>query len=168
MPKRTQPPSPVKLSKDQIEYLEARMAKFAHRNPSSGISTEDYRKLYAYLAVQKITYLYDDELLEKLTWVDTKETGMSEELLDAFLIADLGGEIHLNLFQFKFRENYDGGISTKDLYAFVDRMNRVFLRGDLLDEKTLKGFSVVRKAFEEARRANRRARSASRSAPAPW
>ena len=77
-------------------------------------------------------------------------------MLDAYLIVDQGDEIQLKLFQFKFREQYDGGISTKDLYAFVDRMNRVFLRGDLQDSKTLEAFKEVRGALDEARKADRK------------
>jgi len=70
---------------------------------------------------------------------------------------DQGDEIQLKLFQFKFRENYGGGISTKELYAFVDRMNRVFLRGDLQDPKTLEAFKEVREALVEARKSNKKA-----------
>jgi hypothetical protein len=111
------------------------------------------------LAVQKITHLYDDELFEGLIAVDNKQTGKQEELLDAYLIVPQGDEIQLKLFQFKFKENYDGGISTKELYPFVDRMNRVFLRGDLQDEKTLEAFQEVRQALDEARKANKHART---------
>ncbi len=135
------------------------MDHFARRNPSSGISPTEYSYLYSYLALQKITYLYDDELIEGLKWVDKKKSGKSEELLDAYLIVNLGDEIQLKLFQFKFQENYGGGISTKELYAFVDRMNRVFLRGDLQDAQTLEAFKEVRSALEEARKANVRART---------
>jgi len=149
----------VKLSAEQIQYLKNRMTHLAERNPSSGIKGTEYATLYEYLAAQKITYLYDDELFEGLRFVDTKKTGKAEELLDAYLIVDQGDEIHLKLFQFKFKENYDGGISTKELYAFVDRMNRVFLRGDLQDQKTLEAFKEVREALNEARKANQRART---------
>src|ERR1044072_9770562 len=117
-----------KLNSDQIHYLKERMEQLSERNPSWGIGKKDYASLYDYLAVQKITYLYDDELFEGLRFVDNKKTGKVEELLDAYIIVDQGDEIQLKLFQFKFRENYDGGVSTKDLYAFVDRMNRVFLQ----------------------------------------
>ena len=149
----------VKLSPDQIQYLGGKMRDLAGRNPSCGIKPTDYATLYPYLAIQKITYLYDDELFEGLKFVDHKRTGKSEELLDAYLIVDQGDEIQLKLLQFKFRENYDGGISTKELYAFVDRMNRVFLRGDLQDARTLEAFKEVRQALDEAREANRRART---------
>src|SRR5205807_5693887 len=159
MPKAKKPPGEVKLSPDQIQYLKERMAHLADRNPSCGINRTDYAELYQYLATQKITYLYDDELFEGLKFVDKKKTGKSEELLDAYLIVDQGDEIQLKLFQFKFRENYDGGISTKDLYAFVDRMNRVFLRGDLQDPKTLEAFKEVREALDEARKTNKKART---------
>jgi hypothetical protein len=98
-------------------------------------------------------------LFEGLKVVDRKKTGKSEEGLDAYLIIDQGDEIHLKLFQFKFKEAYDGGISTKELYAFVDRMNRVFLRGDLQDPKTLEAFKEVRDALGDARETNKRART---------
>ncbi len=71
------------------------MEELAGRNPSWGIQPIDYRRLYEYLAVQKITYLYDDELYDGLTHVDSKLTGLQEELLDAFLIVDNGEEIQL-------------------------------------------------------------------------
>jgi hypothetical protein len=159
MPKAKQPVGEVKLSATQIQYLKEKMSHLADRNPSCGIASSDYSALFPYLATQKITYLYDDELFEGLKFVDRKITGKSEELLDAYLIVEQGDEIQLKLFQFKFRENYDGGISTKDLYAFVDRMNRVFLRGDLQDPKTLEAFKEVREALDEARIGNKRART---------
>ena len=137
MPRVRTPIAEVKLQPDQIQFLKDRMVHLVERNPSCGIVQTDYKTLYYYLAVQKITYLYDDELFEGLKFVDKNMTGKSEELLDAYLIVDQGDEIHLKLFQFKFRQTYDGGISTKDLYAFVDRMNRVFLRGDLQDPSVL-------------------------------
>lgn len=145
-----------KLTPDQIAYLQDRMSHLTDLNPSWTIPRDDYPALYFYLAVQKITQLYDDELFEGLKFTDRKKTGKSEELLDAYLI-DQGDEIQLKLFQFKFKENYDGGISTKELYAFVDRMNRVFLRGDLQDKKTMEAFGEVRKALDEARSTNKRA-----------
>lgn len=157
MPKVKQPVGEVKLTPDQIQHLKERMARLAERNPSCGVKQTDHETLYYYLAIQKITYLYDDELFEGLKFVDHKKTGKSEELLDAYLIVDQGDEIHLKLFQFKFREHYDSGISTKELYAFVDRMNRVFLRGDLQDPKTLEAFKEVREALQEKRAANTRA-----------
>ncbi|MGH9842577.1 MAG: hypothetical protein ACREEM_27865, partial [Blastocatellia bacterium] len=159
MSKAKQPFGEVRLADEQKQYLKERMAHLADRNPSWSINRTDDAKLYFYLAIQKITYLYDDELFEKLKFVDRKMTGKSEELLDAYLIDVQGDEIQLKLFQFKFREQYDGGISTKDLYAFVDRMNRVFLRGDLQDPKTLEAFKEVREALDEARAANKRART---------
>lgn len=159
MPKAKQPVGEVKLTPDQIQYLKGRMARLAERNPSWGFKPTECARLYFYLALQKITYLYDDELFELLKFVDNKITGKTEELLDAYLILDQGDEIHLKLFQFKFRENYNGGISTKELYAFVDRMNRVFLHGDLQDTKTLEAFKEVREALEEARRANKKAKT---------
>jgi hypothetical protein len=159
MSKAKYPGGEVKLTPDQIQYLQERMAHLADRNPSWGITRTDYRKLFHYLAIQKITYLYDDELFEGLKFVDRQMTGKSEELLDAYLIVDQGDEVQLKLFQFKFQDNYAGGISTKELYAFVDRMNRVFLRGDLQDPKTLEAFKEVREALNYAREANKRART---------
>jgi AIPR protein len=159
MPRTKKPVGDVKLTPEQIQYLKGRMTRLAERNPSWRIKGTDYATLYEYLAAQKITYLYDDELFEGLRFVDTKRTGKQEELLDAYLIVDQGDEIQLKLFQFKFRENYDGGISTKELYAFVDRMNRVFLRGDLQDTKTLEAFKEVREALVEAKKYNKRAQT---------
>lgn len=149
----------ARLASEQIDFLQTKMSNLARRNPSWGIAPENYKDLFPYLAVQKTTYLYDDELFEGLRFVDHKKTGKSEELLDAYLILDQGDELHLKLFQFKFKNDYSGGISTKELYAFVDRMNRVFLRSDLLDETALEGFAEVRSALDEARRANKRART---------
>ncbi len=159
MSKAKQPVGEVKLTTDQIQYLQERMAHLADRNLSWGIKPTDYGKLYYYLAIQKITYLYDDELFEGLKFVDRHMTGKAEELLDAYLIVDQGDELHLKLFQFKFRQSYDSGISTKELYAFVDRMNRVFLRSDLQDPNTLEAFKEVREALDQARAANKRART---------
>jgi hypothetical protein len=159
MPKAKPTSDGVKLTPDQTLFLKEKMAHLAERNPSWGIKPDNFAELFIYLAVQKITYLYDDELFEGLKFVDTKKTGKSEELLDAYLILEQGDEVQLKLFQFKFRESYDGGISTQELYAFVDRMNRVFLRGDLQDAKTLEAFKEVRTALEEARAGNRRART---------
>ena len=159
MPKAKRAVNDVKLSPDKIQFLKEKMEHLAQRNPSSGVSSTDHRNLYFYLAVQKITYLYDDELFEGLKFVDHKKTGKSEELLDAYLILEQGDEIQLKLFQFKFTDKYDGGISTKELYAFVDRMNRVFLRGDLQDAKTLEAFKEVRTALDEARQGNPRAKT---------
>ncbi len=157
MPKAKASMESVKLTADQIGFLKGKMSHLAERNPSWGIKPNDYPSLFYYLAVQKVTYLYDDELFEGLRFVDHKKTGKAEELLDAYLILDQGDEIQVKLFQFKFREAYDEGISTKELYAFVDRMNRVFLRGDLQDTKTLEAFKEVREALDEARDANKRA-----------
>ena len=147
-----------KLSSGQIDFLKERMLHLAQRNPSAKLDPNDYRRLYYYLAAQKITSLYDDELFEKMDIVDNNLTGKQEELLDAYMVLDVGDEIHLKLFQFKFTEKWDGGISTKELYAFVDRMNRVFQRGDLQDERTLEAFKEVRLALEEARKANKKAK----------
>jgi hypothetical protein len=149
----------VKLDEGQIAYLEGQMARLAERNPSWKIQTSDHKTLFPYLVAQKLTYLYDDEVFELLTPVDTHLTGKEEELLDHYLILDTGEEVQLKLFQFKFREKYDGGVSTKELYAFVERMNKVFLHGDLQDDKTLEAFKEVRDAFERALKANPKARA---------
>ncbi len=159
MPNSTSSTEGVRLSSEQITFLQERMEHLATRNPSWDIRSDDFSSLFIYLAIQKITYLYDDELFERLKFVDRKKTGKSEELLDAYLVLDQGDEIQLQLFQFKFRQGYDSGISTKELYAFVDRMNRVFLRGDLQDQQTLEAFKEVRLALDEARVANKRART---------
>ena len=111
MPRTKSAPVGVKLVAEQIAFLQERMRHMAERNPSWKISASDYRTLYYYLAAQKITYLYDDELYERLQFVDRKRTGKSEELLDAYLILDVGDEIQLKLFQLKFTEKNDGGIS---------------------------------------------------------
>jgi hypothetical protein len=146
------------ITQSHKDVVERQMQRLALRNVSWGIQENHYKKLFPYLAVQKITFLQDDEVWELLQWTDFHETGKQEELLDAYLILDQGDEIELKLFQFKFRENYTGGVSTKELYAFVDRMNRVFLRADLQDEKTLEAFVEVRQAVNEARKANNKAK----------
>ncbi len=91
--------------------------------------------------------------------MDRNRTGKAEELLDAYLISDLGDEIQLKLFQFKFSEKWDGGVSTKELYAFVERMNKVFLRGDLQDDKTLDAYKEVRVDLDEARSGRKKAKT---------
>ena len=154
----TTPHLPVKLTDEQRFHLEEQMARLAERNPSWKIDPKDVKSLFPYFAVQKLFYLYDDEVFELLIPVDTHLTGKTEELLDHYLILDTGEEIQLKLFQFKFREKYDGGISTKELFAFVERMNKVFLRGDLLDDAVLEAFKEVREAFDKARKSNPKAR----------
>lgn len=146
------------ITQSHKDVLERQMQRLALRNPSWGYKETDFKNLYPYLAVQKITLLQDDEVWELLQWTDFQETGKQEELLDAYLILDQDNEIEVKLFQFKFRENYAGGVSTKELYAFIDRMNRVFLRTDLQDEATLEAFVEVRRAIQEARKANTKAR----------
>jgi hypothetical protein len=148
----------AQITTEHITVLKRRMERLAARNPSWGFKSSDYKRLYDYLAVQLLTFLQDDELFELLTFTDHHITGKQEELLDAYLILDQGNEIELKLFQFKYSETFKGGVSTKELYAFVDRMNRVFLRSDLQDEKTLEAFAEVRQALEAARSANRRAK----------
>ena len=128
------------ISKTHKEAVQKQMQRLALRNPSWGIEGTDYKQLYPYLAVQKITFLQDEEVREYLIWTDHNLTGKQEELLDAYMILDEGDEISLKLFQFKFKSDYAGGVSTKELYAFVDRMNRVFLRSDLQDDATLEAF----------------------------
>jgi hypothetical protein len=140
------------------DVLQTQMQRMALRNPSWGIEGTDYKQLYDFLAVQKITFLQDEEVYEHLIFTDYHKTGKQEELLDAYMILDEGDEIELKLFQFKFRQDYAGGVSTKELYAFVDRMNRVFLRSDLQDDATLEAFSEVRKALDQARKSNRKAK----------
>lgn len=139
----------------QIDVLKERMSLLADRNPSWNIARTDWRRLWPYFAAQKITYLYDDELWENLIPTDFKETGKAEELLDAYMILDEDNEIQLKLFQFKFSDEWKGGISTKELYAFVDRMNRVFLKTDLQDEQTLTAYREIQQALD-ARRTGRR------------
>lgn len=151
--------SHLKPSERQIEFLEEQMRQLAERNPSYKTESTDYRALFEYLAVQKITDLDEDQVFESLTPTDSAKTGMAEELLDAYLINNTGNQIELKLFQFKFTEKYNGGISTKELYAFVDRMNRVFLKGALQDETTLEAFKKVREALEAERNANPHART---------
>ena len=158
MAKNKIPSGEVKLSAEQIAYLQDKMGHLADRNPSAGLRRTDYRNLFEYLAVQKITYLYDDELFDGLQFVDKKKTGKDEELLDAYLVLDQGEEVQLKLFQFKWKADYGGGISTKELYHFVTRINAVFLRGDLQDEQTLEAFAEIREAFDAALAANKRAR----------
>jgi hypothetical protein len=146
------------ITQSHKDVVERQMQRLVLRNPSWSIKQTDFKKLFPYLAVQKITFLQDDEIWELLQWTDFHETGKQEELLDAYLILDQGDEIELKLFQFKFRDNYAGGVSTKELYAFVDRMNRVFLRADLQDDATLEAFVEVRQAVDEARNANPKAK----------
>jgi len=158
MPPSSEITNQQRLAPDQIVFLQEKMSHFADRNPSAGIKRKDYKKLFEYLAIQKITYLYDDELIERLQQVDYSRTGKAEELLDAYLILDLGDEVQLKLFQFKWKGDYTGGISTKELHHFVTRMNAVFLHGDLQDDKTLEAYKEVREAFDAIRSANKRAR----------
>ena len=146
------------ITQSHKDVVQRQMQRLAIRNPSWGFKETDFKRLYPYLAVQKITFLQDDEIWEFLKFTDHHETGKQEELLDAYMILEQGDELELKLFQFKFREKYAGGLSTKELYAFVDRMNRVFLRTDLQDEATLEAFAEVRKALDEARAANPKAR----------
>lgn len=157
--KRTSKPSaPVKLSQDQATELEGMMGRLAARNPSWKIASNDAKNIFPYFVAQKLFFLHDDEVSELLTAVDTHLTGKQEELLDHYLILDTGDEVQLKLFQFKFTGKYDGGISTKELYAFVERMNKVFLKGDLLDDDdVLEAYKEAREAFDKACRDNPKA-----------
>src|SRR5260370_23687159 len=98
MPKAKAPMEGVKLAPEQISFLKTKMSHLAERNSSWGIKPDDYETLFIYLAVQKITYLYDDELFEGLNFVDHKRTGKSEELLDAYLVLYQGDDVQLKLF----------------------------------------------------------------------
>ena len=148
----------IQVAEQHISVLKKRMERIANRNPSWGIAPSEHKRLFDYLAVQLLTFLQDDELFELLVFTDHHLTGKQEELLDAYLILDQGNEIELKLFQFKYSDSFKGGVSTKELYAFVDRMNRVFRRSDLQDEATLEAYAEVRKAVDEARKGNRRAK----------
>jgi hypothetical protein len=150
--------NPMQLDVEQRLVIEEMMEHLAIRNPSWKLNPKDAKGLFPYFAAQKLFFLHDDEVFEWMTPVDTSLTGKQEELLDWFLILDTGDEVQLKLFQFKWREAYDGGISTKDLYAFVERMNKNFLRGDLLDDDdVLEAFKDTRDAFDKACRANPKA-----------
>ena len=144
------------VTSEQIHLLKERMSLLADRNPSWGIGREDWRALWPYFAAQKITYLYDDELFESLVHTDFKTTGKGEELLDAYMILEEDHELQLKLFQWKYSDEWKGGISTKDLYAFVDRMNRVFLKTDLQEEQTLAAYREIQIALDAARTGRRR------------
>jgi hypothetical protein len=158
MKKSAKPTTPVKLNAEQRAELEDRMAHLARRNPSWKIPPADAKAIFPYFVAQKLFFLHDDEVFELMTPVDTHITGMQEELLDHYLVLDTGDEVQLKLFQFKFRDNYDGGISTKELYAFVERMNKTFLKGDLLEETdVLEGYQKARDAFDAACKANPKA-----------
>ena len=134
------------------------MSRLAARNPSAKLDPKDAKAIFPYFVAQKLFILHDDEVFELMTPVDTQITGKPEELLDYYLIMDTGDEVQLKLFQFKFTENYDKGISTKELYAFVERMNKAFLKGDLLDENdVLPSYKEARDAFDKACKANRKA-----------
>lgn len=150
--------TPLKLSEDQVAEIEEMMQRLAARNPSWKISSNDFKKIFPYFAAQRLFFLHDDEVFELLTAVDTHLTGKTEELLDHYLVLDTGDEVQLKLFQFKFTAKYDGGISTKDLYAFVERMNKVFLKSDLLgDDDVLEAYKEAREAFDKACRENPKA-----------
>ena len=153
-----------KLTDSQITQLKARMDRLAERNPDWDIRREKfasdaefYRRLFYYFVSQRLTMLYEDELFDRLVITDRQVSGKSEELLDAYMVLDYGDEIHLKLFQFKFSEKFDGGISTKELFAFVQRMNTVFQHGDLAEPSVLEAYQRARDAFSKARELNKRA-----------
>ncbi|HBJ87288.1 MAG TPA: hypothetical protein DDZ88_26215 [Verrucomicrobiales bacterium] len=149
---------PLQLDAEQQLELEQMMARLAIRNPSWKLDSKDAKSIFPYFVAQKLFFLYDDEVFELLTAVDTHLTGKQEELLDHYLILDTGDEVQLKLFQFKFTQNYDKGISTKELYAFVERMNKAFLKGDLLDDDdVLAAYKEVREAFDKACKDNPKA-----------
>ena len=60
MPKVKAPMEGVKLAPEQVTFLKERMAHLVERNLSWSIKPDDYATLFSYLAVQKITYLYDE------------------------------------------------------------------------------------------------------------
>lgn len=153
-----------KLNEMQIAQLKVRMNRLAQRNPDWEINrpkfpneSDFYRRLFYYFVAQKLTWLYDDELFDKLVITDRSITGRDEEGLDAYMVLDYGDEVQLKLFQFKFTEKFDGGISTTKLFAFVQRMNTVFLHGDLADKSVLAAYEDARKAFEDACKHNPKA-----------
>lgn len=155
---------PSKLNELQIAQIKARMDRLAERNPEWEIrrekfasETEYYRRLFYYFIAQRLTLLYEDELFDRLVITDTSVTGKSEEKLDAYMVLERGAEIHLELFQFKFTEKFDKGISTTELFSFVQRMNTVFQHGDLAEPSALEAFQQVRDAFREATERNPRA-----------
>jgi hypothetical protein len=145
----------LKLNTEQQEELLAAMASLARRNPHWGIDENDGEALFEYFVVQKLFLLHDDEVFEQLQHVDNKKTGIQEELLDSFMIVETAEEVQLKLFQFKYTKKFDRGVSTKELYAFVERMNKVFLREDLIDEGTLEAYKLARKAFDAATKGKR-------------
>jgi hypothetical protein len=154
----------LKLNENQIAQLKARMDRLAERNHDWEINrtkfpneTDYYRRLFYYFVAQKLTWLYDDELFDNLILTDRTATGKTEELLDAYMVLDRGDEIHLKLFQFKFTEKFDKGISTTELFAFVQRMNTVFLHGDLAEKSVLDAYEKARRAFDDAIKRNKRA-----------
>lgn len=154
----------LKLNDAQVSQLKGRMDRLAGRNPDWEINrrkfpseTDYYRRLFFYFVAQKLTWLYEDELFDKLVVTDRSATGKGEELLDAYMVLDHGNEIHLNLFQLKFTEKFDGGISTKELFAFVQRMNTVFLHGDLADRSVLEAYENARAAFAAVCESNHKA-----------
>jgi hypothetical protein len=153
-----------KLNETQSAQLKVRMDRLAQRNPDWEINRQKfpnesdfYRRLFYYFVSQKLTWLYDDELFDKLVITDRSVTGKDEEGLDAYMVLDYGDEVQLKLFQFKFTEKFDGGISTTKLFTFVQRMNTVFLHGDLADKSVLEAYEEARKAFADACERNRKA-----------
>jgi AIPR protein len=148
-----------RITPQQIERLKQRMSRLADRNPSWDIKADDFKRLFEFLTVQKLTYLYDDEVYERLVRVDRKATGIQEVLLDAFLIQEQGDEIQLKLFQFKYTDDFGGGVSTRDLSQFITRMNQVFVWDDTTDPGAVEAYALAKNAFAKARKENPRAKA---------
>ena len=151
------------LSPEQIETLKRRMDRFADRNPDPRIQrkptdtdTDYYRRLFMFFVALKLSYLHDDELFDRLQIVDFHETRKAEELLDAYMLLDQGDELLLHVFQFKYTEKFDGGVSTKELRAFVSRMNEEFQHGDLSEHSPIEAFQQVKDDLLEALKAGRK------------
>lgn len=148
------------LSPEQIETLKRRMDRFADRNPDPRIQrkptdtdTDYYRRLFMFFVALKLSYLHDDELFDRLQIVDFHETRKAEELLDAYMLLDQGDELLLHVFQFKYTEKFDGGVSTKELRAFVSRMNEEFQHGDLSERSSIEAYQQVKTDLSQALRA---------------
>lgn len=151
------------LAQEQISKLKQHMDRLAERNHDPRIQrrktdsdTDYYRRLFPFFVALKLSYLHDDELFDRLEIVDSHETGTAEELLDAYMIVDLGDELILHLFQFKYTEKFDRGVSTKELRSFVSRMNEVFLHEDLSEPSNIKAFQRVKDSMKDAISTGRR------------
>jgi hypothetical protein len=58
------------ITQSHTDVVDRQMQRMALRNPSWNIQERDFKSLFPYLAVQKITFLYDDEMRELLQWTD--------------------------------------------------------------------------------------------------